>query len=222
MTIEQVRCNIGQQLAETHATAIAALDHDQVGRFDAVVWLSAHLMAAERALHPAVRRHLPTSAAVLDEHRRADRRLHRALRALEQVSAGDTLAADLDERVVRQQVTQHLDAHIAAEREFVDLLSASLSEGEDCELAERYWRLLTHGVTRPHPHAPSHGPLAGLVFRIDRVRDHVLDVLDSRTTPLPRHVAPHVAPGQWGLYILGSMQDTRADGQLEVGRDPTS
>lgn len=208
MTIdEQITCQIDQQLARTHAAAIEALHHNQVGRFDTVIWLSAHLMAAERALHPAVRRHIPASLPLLDEHQRSDRRLHRALRALEQISAGDTFAAVLDEEVVRQQVTRCVDAHIATERRILDLLSAAMTVGEDCELVERYQHLLAHGVTRPHPHAPSSGALAGFVFRFDRVRDHVLDVLDSRTTPLPRQRTPHVTPGRWGSYVLGSMHD---------------
>jgi hypothetical protein len=94
-----------------------------------------------------------------------------------------------------------LDAHIASERVILNLLSAAMSDGEDCALADRYRQLLTHGATRPHPHAPSHGPFAGVVFRFDRVRDHVLDVLDARATPLPHAPRQHATPGRWGYAV---------------------
>jgi hypothetical protein len=209
MAIERLTRQIDQQFAQTHAAALAALQSEHAGSFDAIVWLSAHLMAAEHALVPAVRRHLPNFSSVLDAHHRADRQLHRALRALEQISAGDTLAVTLDENVVRNQVGHCLEEHVAREQSILDVLSASLSADADSELAGRYRELLTHGVTRPHPHAPSHGPFTGMVFRFDRTRDRLLDVLDSRSTPLPRRPSTHLTSGRWGHYVLGSMQDDR-------------
>jgi hypothetical protein len=205
MTIDRITRQIDHHFAQTHAAAVDALRSEHAGSFDAIVWLSAHLMAAEHALLPAVRRHLPNFSPVLAAHHRADRQLHRALRALEQISAGDTFAATLDENIVRQQVGHCLDEHVAREQSILDLLSTFLSADADGELTGRYRELLTHGVTRPHPHAPTHAPFARMAFRFDRTRDRLLDVLDSRSTPLPRQPTTHVTPGRWGNYVLGKM-----------------
>ena len=65
--------------------------------------------------------------------------------------------------------------------------------------------------TRPHPHLPHRGITGAIAFRVDAVRDRVLDTMDSRHVPLPR--APHESrtPGRWGSYLLGQMQREDAD-----------
>jgi hypothetical protein len=194
------------ELQQSHETAAHALRTGDGERFDAVVLLSAHLMAAERTLHPAVGRHAPHARPLLREHIRADRRLHRELRALEQISSGDTLTAQLDETSVRTRTLALLDLHVTSEQQIINALTATMSDEEQHRLLERYRHLADHGATRPHPHTPSHGPFVKAAYVFDSLRDHVLDVMDSRSTPIPHSSQARVKPGRWGHYLLGSMR----------------
>jgi hypothetical protein len=71
-----------------------------------------------------------------------------------------------------------------------------------------YERALTHAPTRPHPHL-SRG---GLLFRLDALRDSVLDMMDGRHVPVPRQPRRRrLIPGRWGAYFLGQPQDEHRD-----------
>jgi hypothetical protein len=205
---EQFSCNdLTRQFGDAHQHALTALDTTGVGRFDAVVWISAHVMAAERAVSPALRRLAPNAIGLLAQQSRADRDLQRAVRVLERICSGDTLAAQVDERLVRRRVRTLVQAHAVHEQRIVDVLCAVTSRTDEQNLVDRYRHLFDHGTTRPHPHTPTRGPLASIVYSFDRMRDHMLDVMDSRTTPLQREATSHTTPGRWGLYVLGTMRD---------------
>jgi hypothetical protein len=205
---EQFSCTeLARSFGEAHDHAFTALANAGVGRFDAVVWISAHVMAADRALSPALRRLAPNAIGLLDAQSRADRDLQRAVRVLERICSGDTLAAQVDEGLVRRRVRTLLQAHAVHEQQIVDVLCAVMSNTDEQDLAKRYGHLFDHGTTRPHPHTPTRGPLASIVYSFDRMRDHMLDVMDSRTTPLQREATSHTTPGRWGLYVLGTMRD---------------
>ena len=81
MTIDDRITHSGLQceLSDAHDYATTALHQGGAGRFDAVVWMSAHLMASQRVLGPAIRRHAPHVTQVFADHVRTDRALHRAL-----------------------------------------------------------------------------------------------------------------------------------------------
>jgi hypothetical protein len=205
MTTEIRRESLADTFAADHERAVLALrNHGRVG-LDAVVILSAHLMASERVLQPEVRRQTRDTTALLEAHARIDRRLQRALRALEQISAGDTFASQLDEGKVRSRLLQLVDEHSVSEARLVDSLALGLGGERETALTQRYHHLMQHGPTRPHPHTPWRGPLARLGYAFDSFRDRVLDVMDARSRPLPREATLPVNPGRWGHYVLGTM-----------------
>jgi hypothetical protein len=205
MTIEIRRESLADTFSGDHERAVIALGQHARAGLDAVVILSAHLMAAERVLQPEVRRQTRDTAALLAAHARIDRRMQRALRALEQIAAGDTFGSQFDEKKVRTRLLQLLDEHSASEARLVDSLALGLGGERETALAQRYRHLMKHGPTRPHPHTPWRGPLARLGYAFDSFRDRVLDVMDSRSRPVPRDLALPVTPGRWGHYVLGTM-----------------
>lgn len=188
-----------------HEKALVALT-DATSPLDAVVWLSAHLAAVDRVVHPAIRRHVAGAEDALREQERAQHALHRALRALEQVAAGDALAARTDVAVVQAEVVSLMAAHAAGEHLLLAALARSLGADGTAVLAERYARAVAHGPTRPHPHTPHRGALGTVMYTIDRLRDHLLDVLDSRHVPIPKPRRARREPGRWGHYALGTMR----------------
>src|SRR5581483_12509740 len=119
MTLDkQFSCNdLTRQFGEAHDHAFTALDDTGVGRFDAVVWISAHVMAAERTLSPALRRLAPNATGLIAAQARVDRDLQRAVRILERIRSGDTLAAQVDETSVRRRVRVLLQSHTVHEQQ---------------------------------------------------------------------------------------------------------
>jgi hypothetical protein len=205
MTTEIRRESLADTFAADHQRAAAALRHHGRAGLEAVVVLSAHLMAAERVLQPEVRRQSDDAGTLLAAHARIDRRLQRALRALEQIEAGDTFASRLDEKAVRTRLLRLVDEHSVSEARLVEHVAFGLGGERETSLTRRYHHLMQHGPTRPHPHTPWHGPLARIGYVFDSFRDRVLDVMDARSRPLPREAAVPVTPGRWGHYVLGTM-----------------
>jgi hypothetical protein len=196
---------------DAHAQAAAALHAEAPAPLDAVVWLSAHLAAVGRAITPVATRRLREPAAVRREGHRRDLELERMLRIAERRHSGDVLASGLDSERVRTAIVSRLDAHAELEHSRLDGLADLLDDTEQHRLAESYLDALVKAPTRPHPHLPHQGLSGAIAFRVDAVRDHLLDTMDSRHVPLPR--PPHEArkPGRWGSYLLGQMQSEGAD-----------
>jgi len=86
-----------------------------------------------------------------------------------------------------------------------------LDADEQRELAESYLDVLVKAPTRPHPHLPHHRLSGAIAFRVDVVRDRLLDTMDSRHVPLPRVPREARKPGRWGSYLLGQMQPEVVD-----------
>jgi hypothetical protein len=191
-------------LADAHVHALDCLDSDRP--LDAVVWLSAHVAAAQRTIHPTGR-HSPGGALALRTLRTADGALEHVLRRAEQHFSGDGLAAQLDEQRLDHALRQALAAHDRAERALVRLLADDADAGQLAAVAAAYADALEHAPTRPHPHAPHRGLLGAAAFRVDAWRDRVMDTMDGRHVPAPRASRPTLAPGKWGRYLLGDMED---------------
>ena len=78
-------------------------------------------------------------------------------------------------------------------------------------LADGYLEAFVKAPTRPHPHLPHHGVAGGIAFRVDAVRDHLLDTMDGRHVPLPRQAREPRTSGRWSSYLLGQMQPPERD-----------
>ena len=192
-----------EDLTEAHRQASDALDSGHA--MDAVVWLSAHLAAGQRTVHRTAAR-TPGTARELNALRAADAELERVLRRVEQRHAGDSLAAQLDERRLGEALRSALARHCSTECDVVSGLVERLDSADVDVLMASYDDALRHAPTRPHPHTPHRGPLGALAFRVDAVRDKVMDTMDGRHVPTPRTSREPRRPGRWGSYVLGEMQ----------------
>jgi hypothetical protein len=47
--------------------------------------------------------------------------------------------------------------------------------------------------------------LGALAFRVDAMRDKLMDTMDGRHVPAPRTSRESTRPGRWGSYVLGEM-----------------
>lgn len=185
-TEECTHCDeLSTTIEAAHEQALRALTEPGAGRFDAVVWLSAHLSAVDHVLRPAVRRHLPHALTGWQTHLRTDRHLQHWLRVWEQLVAGDGHAMRSDAAGVRHEVVRLLTVHAADEHLLVMSLAEAVGADATKALAARYTHALTHGPTRPHPYVARWPRLNSLSYAVQRVRDHALDTLDSRSIPIP-------------------------------------
>src|SRR3954447_5764907 len=191
---------------DAHKQAGAALTAGASSPLDAVVWLSAHLAAVGRAITPVATRRLGETAAVRREAHRRDLELERMLRIAERRHSGDVLASGLDSERLRTSIIARVDAHAQIEHARLAALADLLDEDEQRRLAEAYLDALVKAPTPPHPHPPPHGVAGAIAFRVDAVRDRLLDTMDSRHVPLPRAPRETRTPGRWGSYLLGQMQ----------------
>lgn len=191
-------------LADAHQQAIDSFESDQP--LDAVVWLSAHLAACQHTVHRASRR-VAGARAALNTLRAADHELELLLRNAEQYHAGDSLAAQLDAKRLELELLRALERHSRAEHDLVTGLIERSSAKDTDELMASYDQALRQAPTRPHPHAPHRGLMGAAAFRIDALRDMVMDTMDGRNVPAPRRVRQTTEPGRWGRYVLGEMHE---------------
>jgi hypothetical protein len=196
---------------DAHVQAAAALSGDVPAPLDAVVWLSAHLAAVGRTITPLATRRLGEPAVALREGHRRDLELERMLRIAERRHSGDVLASGLDAERLRTAIVIRLDAHAELEHARLDALAEMLDADEQRALAETYLDALVKAPTRPHPHLPHHGVTGAIAFRVDAVRDRLMDTMDGRHVPLPRTPHQPHTPGRWGSYLLGQMQPGAGD-----------
>ena len=191
---------------DAHEQASAALLPGTARPLDAVVWLSAHLAAVNHSVRPVVEHVLGPAGLLRDELRRHDLELERVLRMAERRYCGAALAAGLDRERLRAALLDRLQAHAGAEHERLTALAGKLSAEQQRAVAGDYLDALVKAPTRPHPHVPHDGLAASIAFRVDAIRDRVLDTMDGRHVPLPRQPREHHEPGRWGSYLLGRMQ----------------
>jgi hypothetical protein len=196
---------------EAYDRARADLDAPASRSLNGVVWLSAHLAALDHALHPVIQRAVPGTAEALQRQHVLARRLHQLLRSVERERSGGASIAGMPWPQLRGTILASLTDHAAAERELVRRLAEALSPDDVQDVLDRYAHAMAHGPTRPHPHMPATGVLGGIAYRLEAMRDHILDTLDSRPT-FPRPQIQRPAPGRWGQYVLGHGDFPRDDG----------
>ena len=199
----------GQRLEElvegAHERALHALADPNTAPLEAVTWLAAHLAAVERVIQPAVTRHLPGDRAALRADRQLTARISRTLRMLERHHAGDATASGVNEARLHGQLATLLKEHAARERALIGRLGQALGPQASETLASQYALALQHAPTRPHPHSPHAALLSHLAYRVNALRDHVLDILDSRQVPIPGPPRTSRRIDRWGAYLLGGL-----------------
>jgi hypothetical protein len=169
-----------------------------------VIWLSAHLAAMERAIETGPLRRVPEAQDQLKTQRQLGLRLQALLRNLERQRAGDALAPHAAWPNEREALLDQLGRHATGERTLIRLLVTTLNDEAIDKLLKDYSHAFERGPTRPHPYGPHGGRLGNAMFRLSAARDHVLDVLDSRTSPIPRKRADRPPLGRWAQYFLGT------------------
>lgn len=199
----------GQQLLrhaleDPHDATLAALAEPSVNSLVAVTWAATHLAAVARVLHPLARRTLPHGHVRLQVVLLADRRLQRALWRLDRRLTGDVRVAASEVAALEDRVATALQEHARHERALVDELVRQVPESEQASLAARIGVAVRRAPTRPHPDAPTSGPMAGLAFRLDAGADHLRDLFDNREVPTPHDVLAPRVPGRWGSYLMGT------------------
>jgi hypothetical protein len=201
-------------VTRAEAEAERLLDTAGTAPLDVVAWLSAHIAALDRAVYPVAKHALADGQQVVAKLREITARLTRILRVVERRHSGDVLASGLNSDRLFTSLRTLVDEHHIAQNQLVDRLVDTLSEAEQSELIRSYESALEHAPTRPHPHL-SRG---GLMFRLDSLRDRILDAMDGRHVPVPRLTKDHIKPGRWGSYLLGQQHDGQShDEKLDAG-----
>lgn len=185
------------------AEAERLLESDGSFPLDAMAWLSAHIAAVDRAVYPAVRRSLPDGRQIVSHQRTVAAQLARTLRVVERRHSGDALASGLNNTRLLTVLHENIEAHKAAQSDLVGRLEETLSAAEQAIVINAYQQALEHAPTRPHPHLGR----GRLIFRIDAIRDRLLDVMDGRNVSVPRVERRQIMPGRWGSYWLGQQHD---------------
>ncbi|HEX3705976.1 MAG TPA: hypothetical protein VHV76_05040 [Mycobacteriales bacterium] len=185
-------------LSKAHEAAQALLEDPDGKRLDAISWLSAHVAAFEHAVYPVAKHRLTDGPALVDEDRKVVGQLTRTLRIAERLHSGDVLASNLSAEGLRDRLSDLVTEHSAVQKRIIDGLEKALDQAEVSYLAKSYADALAHAPTRPHPHVGS-----GMMFRLDSLRDRILDTMDGRHVPIPRIPRSRIIPGRWGSYLLG-------------------
>lgn len=190
-----------QQVERAHAEARRVLDSPRP--MEAVAWLASHLAAVDRVVYPVAAQRLTGGRLLVRQQRRAAHELQHLLRLLEQALAGDAWAGHVDTERLLGRLRQQVDRHAAGEHEVLSRLAGVLSGVEQQYLVRRFDECVQRAPTRPHLVVPHAGPLGALAFRLDALRDRILDAMDGRHTPTPRRAPHQHRPGRWGHYALG-------------------
>jgi hypothetical protein len=190
-------------MAHAEDEARQLLSTEGAKALDVVSWLSAHLAALDLAVFPVARESLPDGAEIVSRHREIAARLTRTLRVVERHHSGDVLASGLNADRMIDNLRELVDEHVKAQAQLVERLVQTLDDAARTELIAAYETALAHAPTRPHPHLHR----GGLMFRLDALRDRVLDAMDGRHAPVPRFAKDRIVPGRWGSYLLGQPHD---------------
>ena len=169
-----------------HTRALHDLTQPSVPPLDAVVWLSAHLAAVEHVIYPIMEIALDDQRAAIQRQRNTSHAMQKALRALEERSTGDAQAPRTSIEQLRTALVPMLVDHAAAEHRLLDDLASVLDLHATTSIVADYDQAISSGPTRPHPHGPHRGRLERIGYTFDAIRDHILDLVDSRRVPLPR------------------------------------
>lgn len=179
--LEQAPATLAEAIGRAHCWAEHALTtpgHRVVG---SVWWLSTHLAATERVVHPVASEALRGGLRVAEQRRRAGD-IVRLLWTLEHSVSGDARVREPIAGVVRR-LADLVREHADAEDALIAELEATLPDAMLALLHRRYTDTIRRAPTRPHPVTAGRPRLAAAAFRIGGVVDHVRDVVDGRGAP---------------------------------------
>lgn len=194
---------------EHHDFARRALEPDSGPAISGVAWLSSHLAAVEHTIHRRASLNADVRASVRRD-RATVRALKRWLRLLERQLAGDSTAPDGPARSA-ENIARLLAAHTRDELTIVQALDQAMDEEEMLGVLAAYVHAVERGPTRPHAHGTHAGHFEPAVFALNSAWDRVLDVLDARIVPIPRHRRQPARVGRWGRYLIGVNDETDFD-----------
>lgn len=193
-----------------------------------VVGMCEHLGAEADVLHPAARRLLPDGAAAVAAARGTHRALQRQMRLLQQDLWGDARAASVDLGALRRELDATFREHARHDEQLAGRVDEALDEDARGRALADLHRAATRAPTRPHPHAPQRGPLAGPVRWLAGRWDDVLDTLDVRSAADRRAPRPRKPLSLWGGYLVGQAPPGQHDerpptaGSSPPGNNPTA
>jgi hypothetical protein len=196
---EQTGGELRTVLTRAHEEATRLLATPDSQPLDVVAWLSAHIAAFDHAVYPTVRRRLAKGGELIAADRVVVSKLARSLRIMERRHSGDVLASGLSSERLHARISDLVRTHQAVQSRIVEQLEEALDSEAVTKLARAYETALAHAPTRPHPHFAR----GGLMFRLDAMRDRLLDTMDGRHVPIPRLARRRIMPGRWGSYFLG-------------------
>ncbi len=186
-----------------HDHALTALDSATLAPLAAVAWCSAHLVAVDRVLYPAVQRSLPNGSRRVRDQRIVDHRLQQALSRLDRRLTGDTHLSAIPVEELSQEVRTGLQAHAEAEQSMVAELRTRLGAADQERLCRRLAKAMQGAPTRPHPYS-RHLQLGGVVSSLEACVDRFRDMMDNRIVPTPQRTRVAHLPGRWGCYLMGT------------------
>ena len=168
--IDQPPATLADAIGRAHCWSEDALTTPGRSVLSSVWWLSTHLTAADRVVHPVAIEALADGRSLVAEQRRRAGQIVRLLWTLDHTVSGD---ARLHGSVAFDDIPD-----VPA-----PVLEATLPEAMLTLLHHRYADMVRRAPTRPHPVTAGRPRLAAAAFRIEGVVDHVRDVMDGRGAP---------------------------------------
>ena len=180
--IDQPPATLADAIGRAHCWSEDALTMPGRSVLSSVWWLSTHLTAADRVVHPVAIEALTDGRARVDEQRRRAAEIVRLLWTLDHSVSGDARLHSPVSGVVRR-LAAVVREHAEAEDALVASLESTLPDAMLGLLHRRYAEMVRRAPTRPHPVTAGRPRLAAAAFRIEGVVDHVRDVVDGRGAP---------------------------------------
>lgn len=186
-----------------HQEAARGFTGDRRAMLEAVSWLSAHLAAVGRVVHPAASRALPDGRQRVADQQRSALELQRVLWQLDRHLTGDVRSSHVAIPVLLRRLEAQLARHERGERALLVRLTQALPAERLAALGTAYADALADGPTRPHPHTIDRPGLRRVAFALEAAADRIRDALDSRHSPTRSPAPPPRPQGRWTVYLFG-------------------
>lgn len=184
-----------------------------------VVGMCEHLGAEADVLHPAARRLLDDGASAVAASVPCHKALQRQMRSLEQHLWGDARSAPGELEALRDDLASTFTEHARHDEALAARVDEAVEPEDRRRLVDDLRRAATRAPTRPHPHAPHRGPLAGPLRRLAGKWDDVLDTVDVRSAAGRRPPAPRRPLSLWSGYVVGRPPAADRPGADQGGAD---
>ena len=180
--LDQPPATLADAIGRAHCWSEDALTTPGRSVLASVWWLSTHLAATDRVVHPVAAEAVADGRARVALQRRRATEIVRLLWTLDHSVTGDARVRGPVAGVVRRLAALVRD-HADAEDALVADLAATLPDAMLTLMHRRYADTVRRAPTRPHPVTVGRPRLAAATFRIGSVVDHVRDVVDGRGAP---------------------------------------